>query len=283
VVLAPVDNGPFSQVVCRRCLEEPGVELAGIVVRTIVNPARLRSELRRDGIWLLRKIWKKLVLGSDDAATRGENGFFELAVREGARGEGLSRLARRHGIPLTRVADHNDSASVALLERAAPDAVAFTGGGILRKPLLDVAGQGVFNTHMGPLPEYRGMDVIEWPLLEVRDKPRIGVSLHFMAAGIDTGPIVRVEPVPIHPGDTMERLRKRFEPVMADLLMDGIRSVRDGTLSLRSQEPNEGRQYFVMHPRFYAVSRRELARHAGIAEDGGAAGEEATAQGSGER
>jgi hypothetical protein len=38
-----------------------------------------------------------------------------------------------------------------------------------------------------------------------------------------------------------------------------------------------------MHPRFYAVSRRELARHAGVAEDSEAAGEEATAQGSGER
>ncbi|MBW2270500.1 MAG: hypothetical protein JRH16_18195 [Deltaproteobacteria bacterium] len=261
VVLAPVNNSPFARVVCKRCLDEPGVELAGIVVRTILNPSRLRAELRRDGVWLLRKIWTKLVLGSEDAATRGETGFLELAQREGMDGTTLSQLAHRHGVEYLRTGSHNDPSALELLQRVEPDVVAFTGGGIIRRPMLEAAGQGIFNTHMGPLPEYRGMDVAEWPLLEdPRGEARIGVSLHFMAAGIDTGPVVAVRHVPIRPGDTMERLRKRFEPVMVDLTLEGIRGVRDGTLERRVQEASDGRQYFVMHPRFYAVARRALAR-----------------------
>ncbi len=268
VVLAPIDTSPFARVVCGRCLREPGVELAGIVVRRILNPERVRSELRRDGFRLLGKVWTKLVLGSDDPGTRDETGFFELAEREGLAGTPLSRLAREHGIPLVRVLDHNDAASLALLERVRPDVVAFTGGGILRKPVLEAAGHGVLNTHMGPLPEYRGMDVVEWPLLEGRaEEPGLGVALHFMAAGIDTGPILRFDRVPIRPGDGLERLRKRFEPVMADAMLEGIRAVRDDRLEPRPQAADEGRQYFVMHPRLVEAARRALAKLA-AAESG---------------
>jgi methionyl-tRNA formyltransferase len=269
VVFAPIDNSPFARVVCKRCLDEPGVTLAGIVVRSIVNPARLRSELRRDGVWLLRKIWTKLVLASDDPSTRGEVGFLELAQAEGMGDVKLSAFAKQHGIEYVRCDTHNDPNVVELLERERPDVVAFTGGGIIRKQTLEAAGRGIFNTHMGPLPEYRGMDVAEWPLVEKRlEETGIGVTLHFMAVGIDTGPILSVRQVPIEPGDTRQRLRKRFEPVMVDLVLEGVRGIRDGTLEPREQRAEDGRQYFVMHPRFYAAARRELARVAG-SEPGG--------------
>ena len=43
--------------------------------------------------------------------------------------------------------------------------VIFTGGGILGQPLLETARVGILNCHAGILPKYRGMDVIEWPVL----------------------------------------------------------------------------------------------------------------------
>jgi len=264
VLLSPIDNSAYSRVVLGRLVQRAGVEVAGVAVRRILNPARLRAELRRDGPRLVRKVWKKLVLGGDDVDTAGETGFFELAREEGVAKESVSSLARRHGIPCVRCRDHNDAAVLELLERVRPDCVAFTGGGILRRALLEGAGQGVFNAHMGVLPPYRGMDVVEWPLVErAHDDPGLGVTLHLMARGIDTGPIAMVEPVPIRPGDTIERLRKRFEPVMADLMVRGVEAVRDGALSLREQRLEEGRQYFVMHPRFYEVAGRRLGEVAG--------------------
>ena len=264
VVLSPVDTSPFTRLVAKFCLEEPGIELAGIVVRKILNPSRLRSELRRDGIRLVRKAWKKLVLGGDVRdSSAGETGFYELTVERRLEGVTASGFAKEHGVPFVKVGDHNDDASLSFLQRARPDVVAFTGGGIIRAPLLEASGRGIFNTHMGVLPPYRGNDVVEWPIVEGRvDDVGLGVTLHFMARGIDTGPIAMIRSVPIRPGDTMERLRKRFEPVMLGILEDGLRAARDDGLELREQAPADGRQYFIMHPRFYDVARRELAKRA---------------------
>lgn len=262
VVLSPVDSSPFSKLVVKLVSDEPGLEVAGVVVRTIVNASRLRSELKRDGVRLVRKAWKKLVLGGDvQDSSREEEGFFELASRHDLHGMSVSALARSLGVPVIKAADHNDPAAVSFVEQCGPRAVAFTGGGILRKPLLAAAGEGVFNTHMGILPPYRGTDVVEWPIVEERSSSvGLGVSVHFMATGLDTGPIANFQRVTIQPGDTMERLRKRFEPAMLNGLMEALRDLRDGSLRLQEQEIAAGRQYFVMHPRMYEIARSKLAR-----------------------
>ena len=136
----------------------------------------------------------------------------------------------------------------------------YTGGGILRNPLLEASGRGVFNAHMGILPRYRGTDVVEWPLVEERTEDiGLGVTVHFMATGLDTGPIANFQAVRVETGDSMERLRKRFEPAMLRGVMQALRDLRDDRLELEPQRIEDGRQYFVMHPRFYAIARRKLA------------------------
>lgn len=262
VVLSPVESSPFSKLVCKLCHEEPGVEVAGVVVRKIVNPARLRAELKRDGVRLARKAWKKLVLGGDvQDSSAGETGFFELAREHRVAGSSVSQLAASLGVPVVKVADHNDPAAVTFVEQCRPDAVAFTGGGILRKALLEASGQGIFNTHMGILPRYRGTDVVEWPLVEDRTEDvGLGVTVHFMASSLDTGPIVNFQRVAVASGDSMERLRKRFEPAMLNGMLEAVRGLRDGQLAPAPQRLEDGHQYFVMHPRFYEIARKKLSR-----------------------
>ena len=50
---------------------------------------------------------------------------------------------------------------------------------------------GVLNCHMGILPKYRGMDVVEWPFLE-NDRLNVGITCHLMDKGIDTGDILEI-------------------------------------------------------------------------------------------
>ena len=44
---------------------------------------------------------------------------------------------------------------------------------------------------------YRGMDVVEWPLL-YKDFNNIGVTLHFMAKGVDTGDILKISKIQLN-------------------------------------------------------------------------------------
>lgn len=270
-MLAPIGNSPFALAVLERCRREPGVEVAGVLVREHRNLARLRSELRRDGPRLLRKAWRKLVVGAPPDAGGAEASFYSEAAALGLEGTTLGRHCAAHGIPHRVCRDPNEAEAVAWLRERRPDAVAFTGGGLVRAPLLEAAGVGVLNAHMGVLPPYRGMDVVEWPILEGRhESVGLGVTLHLMDRGVDTGPIVAVHRVPIRAGDTMERLRTRFEPVMVEAILDGLRRIRDGRLEPRPQEKAEGRQYFVLHPRLYARARARLAALAGAGPGGGA-------------
>lgn len=260
VVLAPIDNSPFGISVAELCRREPGVVVAAVIVREILNWKRLRSELRRDGVRLVRKAWRKLVVRAAAREAKCERSFYDVVTELGLEERSLAGWARRHGVTFLKVPDHNDPRAIELLRRSGPEVVAFTGGGLVRRPLLEASGRGIFNTHMGVLPSYRGMDVVEWPLLENRhESVGLGVTLHFMDAGVDTGPILAIRRIPLRTGDSMERLRTRFEPVMVEAMLDGIRAARDGELTPRPQAAEAGRQYFVLHPRLYQRARARLA------------------------
>ena len=43
-------------------------------------------------------------------------------------------------------------------------------------------------------------------------------------------------------------------------MLDGVRGFRDKTITPRPQNPNDGRQYYVMHPRVRAAAELQLLR-----------------------
>src|SRR6185436_5533376 len=69
------------------------------------------------------------------------------------------------------------------------------GCGLLRQPLLDVFPMGVINLHGGgPLPEYRGLGSLEFAMI---DRQPIVMNLHLIDSGVDTGPLLAQQPLPL--------------------------------------------------------------------------------------
>jgi folate-dependent phosphoribosylglycinamide formyltransferase PurN len=259
VILAPIKSSLYSMLVAARCAEEPGVEVTGIIVRSILSLRRLRTELRLQGPKTLRKIWEKLVLSGAVKPT-SETSWRDLVEQAGLQGTTLTGLARSRSIPLVKVKNLNSPDSVEFLRRCRPDIIAYTGGGLIRKPVLETPTLGVLNAHWGILPDYRGMNVIEWPLLEGRHtEPGCGITVHFMDTGVDTGPIILTRRIPIRSDDTHRALRARFEKPTVEMMIEAIRQARDGVLQARPQSEQEGRQYYVMHPRVLELFRQRLA------------------------
>jgi methionyl-tRNA formyltransferase len=70
-----------------------------------------------------------------------------------------------------------------------PDVLAVFGTGLLRQALLEAFNGCILNVHLGLSPYYRGSGTNFWPL--VNDEPEyVGATIHYIDAGIDTGPMV---------------------------------------------------------------------------------------------
>jgi len=275
-ILAPIKTSFYSRLVAHLAAQEPGVELTDVIVRTPWTYRRIRGELRRDGARLLEKAYNKLVLAEKAYDGVDEQNIRQLAHSVGLPGRTLGDLAVADGFRLTVVKDQNDAKSQETLRAARPDVVAFTGGGLIRRALLDLPTIGVLNCHMGLLPRFRGMDVVEWPVAEydldnpppeAGPPPELGLTLHLMDRGVDTGPILLKRRMEIRPDDTFGSIRIRIEPETVEMMMEAIRGLRDGTLQPQPQRIEQGRQYFRMHPRIEEYTRQKLRRYQAASPD----------------
>ena len=137
-VLAPIKTSFYSRLVVHLAAREPGVTLSGVVVRSPWTYRRIRGELRRDGVRLLWKVYNKIVLGKQAYNPSDEETIRSLAQRVSLPGRTLDDLAALHGFSLTVVKNHNDPEAQEALQNGKPDVVAFTGGGMIRKEMLQI-------------------------------------------------------------------------------------------------------------------------------------------------
>ncbi len=94
---------------------------------------------------------------------------------------------------------------------------------LLTPPFLERFPGRVVNTHSALLPDFPGPHPVEDAL--AAGARESGVTVHFVDEGVDTGPIIAQERVPVVPGDTPERLRARIQRVEHELLPRVVRSL----------------------------------------------------------
>ena len=87
---------------------------------------------------------------------------------------------------------------------------------LFRKPFFDYYGGRIVNTHSAPLPDFPGAHPIEDVL--AAGVPETAATVHYVDEGIDTGPVIAAERVPVHADDTVETLRERVQEVEHRLL-----------------------------------------------------------------
>jgi phosphoribosylglycinamide formyltransferase-1 len=73
-------------------------------------------------------------------------------------------------------------------------------------------------------------------VLERREKVT-GVSVHLVDRDYDTGRVLAQREVPVEPGDDVASLTARVQSVERELLVEVLRSISAGSLTLESQAP----------------------------------------------
>lgn len=121
-----------------------------------------------------------------------------------------------------RIADFNGPECFELLTELRPDIIVLAGAPILKSPILSTAKTAVLNAHPGLLPKYRGVDVIAWAVL---NGDPVGVTIHKVDSGIDTGAIVLQERFFVEPGDSLASLRRKAEMLAGQLMARAVSGV----------------------------------------------------------
>jgi phosphoribosylglycinamide formyltransferase-1 len=94
---------------------------------------------------------------------------------------------------------------------------------LLRAPFLERFPSRIVNTHSAPLPEFPGAHPIEDVLAAgVRET---AATVHFIDEGVDSGPVIAAEKVPVYDDDTVETLKQRVQAVEHRLLPRVVRDL----------------------------------------------------------
>jgi len=88
----------------------------------------------------------------------------------------------------------------------------------------------IINTHPAYLPEFPGAHGVRDAL--AAGVTETGASIIVVDDGVDSGPILAQERVPVLPGDTEATLHERIKPVERRLLIDAVQRIASGELSL---------------------------------------------------
>jgi phosphoribosylglycinamide formyltransferase 1 len=123
----------------------------------------------------------------------------------------------------------------ALLEQIlqwGPDLVILSGFMRLLPPRVIAAlSPNLINTHPAYLPEFPGAHGVRDAL--AAGVTQTGASLIVVDDGVDAGPIIVRERVPVHPGDTENSLHDRIKPVERRLLVQAVLDIANGHINLK--------------------------------------------------
>jgi methionyl-tRNA formyltransferase len=107
-------------------------------------------------------------------------------------------------------------------------------GKILRPDVLDIPSHGTLNVHASLLPAYRGASPITAAILD--GVPVTGVSIMLMDIGLDTGPVLAQDAIPIPPDATTVALTGALAALGAPLLVATTRRWLSGQIAPQPQD-----------------------------------------------
>lgn len=137
-------------------------------------------------------------------------------------------VALEHDIPVFQPTKLRDGVALETIQGLAPDLIVVAAyGRILPQEILDYPKLGCINVHSSLLPKYRGSAPIHWAILNGDEES--GVTIMHMALALDAGDIIAQAATPIDPDETVETLHDRLAHMGAELLVETVVAIGDGT------------------------------------------------------
>lgn len=224
------------------------VEIAGVFVETVTEPQRsfkqkLRRSIRYDGYLETLKKFTAVITRKKTA------GAEELKTVLEKRDE-TEKCAAAHNIPLYKVENYHSEDAIKKLKETNADLGILFGTNIIRETVFSVPRLGSINLHQGLAPLYRGGPTVFWELFN--DEKEIGITVHFVAAKVDTGDIILQKTLPLE--YDFERYHLDYESFLRDfraslvepsmrLITEAVKLIARGEERRTKQDTSLGKRY----------------------------------------
>jgi methionyl-tRNA formyltransferase len=142
----------------------------------------------------------------------------------------LKPVAERRGVRVLQFRRVREPEAQEALRRLEPElqvVVAF--GQILPRAVIDIAPRGTVNVHASLLPKLRGAAPVQWAI--AGGESETGVTTMLIDEGLDTGPTLLARATAIGPEETAAELEPRLARLGAELLLETVRGLGDGTVA----------------------------------------------------
>ena len=145
--------------------------------------------------------------------------------------------------PVYRIPSVNSPECHALLRRLSPKVVAVFGTRVLTPDTLGCVPAPFLNYHAGITPHYRGQHPSYWALVN-GEPERVGVTVHLIDKGVDTGPVLYQRLVTFAPEDTIVTYFTVQACEAVEPLARAITDALDGRLAPHTVTPIKTPHYF---------------------------------------
>ena len=138
----------------------------------------------------------------------------------------LAAVCAARGVPCTMLTTANAPEFAAKLRALDVDLLLHQSPETLRGDVLRAPKVGVLNRHLSVLPAYRGAWPVFWQF--VNGEPRLGLTIHLVDEGIDTGAVLAQATIDRQPDDTLASAHERLFARAVALTADAIARLSRG-------------------------------------------------------
>ncbi len=224
------------------------VEVVGVYIETATEPQRnlkqkITRSIRYDGyLETARKFSGKLFGGKTGGAEELE------AIRESQKE--LEIFAEQFNVPIYKVENYHTETAIDLLKKADADLGILYGTNIVKESVFAIPRLGSINIHQGLAPIYRGGPTVFWELFN--GEKEVGITVHFVAAKVDTGDIILQKTVPLEYDYTryglncenfLNDFRAELKEPSAQLLAEAVALIAAGKERRAKQDTTIGKRY----------------------------------------
>lgn len=165
-----------------------------------------------------------------------ERGYFEEIVE-------YQYLGIRKLVKLISDEALNTPANVDYIRSLKPQIIAVYGTFLIGKEIIDICPDRILNLHAGLSPYYRGSATNVWPFYN-RELEYIGMTVHKIDSGIDSGEIIHQARPAFAPDDNTHTIGCKCVIIGVDLMLKTIKELQDkGGFTAYKQDKKIGRLY----------------------------------------